>query len=345
MSSLIQSSGLTNFSVPNGIILVTDDGAFSLIIAVTHIDGSDPSPTNPLYIAFNDPSSGLSSAAIYTRIVAYPLKITIPSGATLGTIASSACRIWVLAYDVNGTVQLAVSNRFNAATTEVWPFRPDTAMGESTTLMDTGADLATIIYSNPAIAASLSPFRVIGNVTFSTIAIPGFWIANSSVQTEMTGPGSKRPGELVQRKWRPEFQVITGTSLVPLDDTIPTGGSEGNVFIAVSFQAVSAANILQHQVSITLAHTLTSEPCVGYVRNVTGSITIGAGIQTSPAVANKPFLMLLDCRSLAYAITAVNYSLIIGATTGGTLTMNGASSARLLGGVLTSSYCIDEIMG
>jgi hypothetical protein len=237
----MSSSGLTGFSVPNGAISITDDGANNLTIAILTAAGTAPSPTNPLYIAFNNPTAYTS----YTRIITYPLTITIPAGATLGTLANVPARVWIAAYDVNGTVQLAVSNRISG--TDVLPFRPDTNMGEATTLISGASNSAGVLYSNPAISASFTPYRVIGNFTYELFAflVAGNWGSSGAPdRIEMMGPGSKRPGELVQRRYLTSSAVATGTTLVPLDNTIPQSG-EGDQYLAAPIRIVSRANILQ----------------------------------------------------------------------------------------------------
>lgn len=63
---------------------------------------------NPTKLDFR--SSTLSSGAVNSRTVASQISVTVPSGATLGTINNQQARLAIIAIDNAGTVEAAVTN-------------------------------------------------------------------------------------------------------------------------------------------------------------------------------------------------------------------------------------------
>jgi hypothetical protein len=334
MSSVIVSSGQTGYAIPNAKISVTDDGSNNLTVAVLTAAGSDPSPTSPLYIAFND----VLLTTLYARIITYPLKIIIPAGATLGTFDGYSSRIWIAAFDVNGTVNLAVCTC--RAGGDIYPIGADKLGGAGAAAISAASDSPGVFYAGSAISGAV---RLIGNFTYEiALAVAGNWSGGTPTRIEMMGPNSPRPGDIVQSRFKSTGgAVATGTSLIPLDDTNPVLG-EGDVFLVHSFAALSLANILRHRVDLNVAHSLAAQPCAVYLNAI--STTFAVGWNTSPA-ANAPFPLRIDQLTTPATTVARDFNVVAGGTTGGTLTLNGTGGARKFGGFLASTYTIDEIWG
>lgn len=126
---------------------------------------------DPCFIDFR--SSSLGSGSILARVVTSQISLTIPGGATLGTVSGVSSQLAVIAIDNGGTVELAVINLASI-----------TSLNESslitTTSISAASTSANTFYS--ATARSNVPYRVVGMVE-STQAAAGTWTtAPSRVQ-------------------------------------------------------------------------------------------------------------------------------------------------------------------
>jgi hypothetical protein len=125
----------------------------------------------PTPITFRN--SSLGSGAINNRMVTTVLSLTIPSGATLGTVNAVQSRLVLLAIDNAGTVELAVVNIAGGN-------QLDETNLISTTAISAGSTSANTIYSTTA--RTSVPYRVVGFIE-STQTTAGTWAtAPSTIQ-------------------------------------------------------------------------------------------------------------------------------------------------------------------
>lgn len=135
--------------------------------------------------------------------------------------------------------------------------------------------------------------------------------------------------------------VSTGTTLMPIDDTLPQI-TEGDEFMTLAITPTSATNKLKIDIVCHLANDNTNGVVAALFQDATAS-ALAVGFQG----------MQLNNQALAVVFT---YTMIAGTTSettfrirggssggGGTTTFNGQSEARLFGGVLASSIIITEI--
>lgn len=130
---------------------------------------------NPTVLDFR--SNTLSSGTINTRTVGAAVSVTVPSGATLGTLSGVAARLVLLAIDNAGTVELAIVNFAGGIVLD------ETAL-ISTTAISAGATSNSVVYSTAA--RSNVPFRVVGYIT-STQTTAGTWATAPSAIQGMGG--------------------------------------------------------------------------------------------------------------------------------------------------------------
>lgn len=144
--------------------LIASVAANALTIDVKNKLGSNPSNQSPCQIGMRSstPGSGLYNQ----RIVNYPVTLTVPTGATLGTPSIFASYLFVYLIDNAGVVELAISSRL---------FSEDQLI--STTAISGSSTSALIMYS--ASARSNVPFRLVGRM-ISSQATAGTWAANPS---------------------------------------------------------------------------------------------------------------------------------------------------------------------
>ncbi len=122
----------------------------------------------------NIPSNG----AIVSRFVPTAIGLTVPAGATLGTVSGVQSRIVVLAIDNGGTVELAVVNLAGGVSLD------ETGL-INTAVLNAASNSASTIYSQGA--RSNVAYRVMGYVQ-STQAAAGTW---SSSPTQVQGQGGQ----------------------------------------------------------------------------------------------------------------------------------------------------------
>src|SRR5215470_8902136 len=95
--------------------LVASVAGNALTIAVKTLAGNNPSSSDPVFFLFRDASAGY---AVIEQTAA--LSITVPSGATLGTVNGQANRIWVGVFNSGGTAVLGVYNSLNGTNILCW---------------------------------------------------------------------------------------------------------------------------------------------------------------------------------------------------------------------------------
>lgn len=141
-------------------------GSSALTVALKGKDGNDPSASNIVLIGFR--SSTAASGVYVQRSITSAVSLTVPSGATLGSVSAKQSTLYVVAIDDGGTIRLGICGS---------KFLLDEGTLISSTLISTGADSDTVLYSDPAVTSKA--FRVIGRIT-STQATAGTWATTPS---------------------------------------------------------------------------------------------------------------------------------------------------------------------
>jgi hypothetical protein len=248
--------------------LVTSIGSNALTITVKTLAGNTPSTTDPVWFLITNGSGG------YTVIEqTSALSLTVPAGASLGTVSGQAGRQYVAVWNNGGTAVLGIYNSLNSTGPSILCW--DETSAASGTGITSGSTLAQVWYT----ASSLSSknFRVIG-VLESSQSTGGQWA--TAVTAKLFGPGSKKPGDPVQEV--PAFDStspsLTGTNYVAL-----TGKT---VVIPVQ----SAANIIRVEASGLLSANGGEQGLIRLSRGTTANTnmfgsegtvaTFGANVQT-----------------------------------------------------------------
>jgi len=195
----------------------------ALTIALKDRNGNDPSATSPIIVGFFGQSGPVS------RAVSGALSITIPNGATLGTVNGQANRIWIGLFDNAGTPVLGVYNSlFVGGSGSFTVISWDETSAVNSTAISAGSTNPQTWYTNGAVTGK--NFRILGYIE-SAQPTAGAWTA-SLTKTQIFGSGVKKPGDVVQ------------SSIV-----IPASGTSTSVTFAVitnqtSLLSVSSASNL-----------------------------------------------------------------------------------------------------
>ncbi|WP_167792507.1 hypothetical protein, partial [Candidatus Macondimonas diazotrophica] len=129
-------------------------------IAIKTLAGTDPSPTDPVRIAFNTTTGGFEVLELTAA-----LSVTFSSGSTGGAVANLAFKVGVLLFNNAGTLAMGAVVRPSG-------IRDNSVVSTTAEGGAGGADSPRVIYS--AAALSNVRCRVLGYVTY-TLATPGTW--------------------------------------------------------------------------------------------------------------------------------------------------------------------------
>lgn len=205
-------------------------------------------------------SASLGSGTISRRNVVSAPALTVPAGATLGTVSGVQSTIVVLALDNAGVVQLGVVNLSGGTNLD------ETTLINATAITS-GSSLANVVYSTSSVSGV--PYRVMGFIQ-STQATAGTWATTPS---EVQGQGGQTIIGMPKITLAAPQNTTSGTSI---DFTgIPAGVKR----VTITFTAVSTNGVSNPQVQIGSGGIQTT----GYVSSST--VLTGAAV-TQTVVAS-----------------------------------------------------------
>lgn len=210
-------------------------------------------------------------------------------------------------------------------------------MPDETILNQTQADLENQV----VIVADGTPTA--GQYGRFTSAYQSEGVAPAAVALELRTATPGGAGIVIQVEQTQTGAVATGSGTIPLDDSIPQI-SEGTEFLTVTLTPTDAANLLKVDVSIVLA-------CNTAFRNVTvaafkSGSTDAIGCATSPVPGDEAGWIrnvTFSCFVTAGVTTPVTISVRAGCETSGTITVNGTTGTRFMGGAFASTLCVTEV--
>lgn len=134
--------------------------------------------------------------------------------------------------------------------------------------------------------------------------------------------------------------VATGTTILPLDDTIPQI-TEGTEFMTLSITPTSATNKLEITVNCLLSDNTTAR-CIAALFKDAVANALAAAVATTGA-AGVASMLSFKHTMISGTTSAITFRVRAGAQIASTTTFNGVGGARLFGGVAASSIIIKEI--
>ena len=134
--------------------------------------------------------------------------------------------------------------------------------------------------------------------------------------------------------------VATGTTTIPFDDTIPQN-TEGTEFLTVTITPRSATNALFIQAVMNYSYSIVNTVTMALFQDSTANALAASSEygSTATGMINSG----LSHYMTAGTTSATTFKIRAGGETAGTLTINGFSGARKLGGVMFSSLIVMEI--
>lgn len=133
--------------------------------------------------------------------------------------------------------------------------------------------------------------------------------------------------------------VNTGTTTVPLDDTIPQF-TEGNNLMSCAITPLSATSKLLIMCNLMCSYSVAATIIASLSVDGTGDAlkTVAVNQATATGLVNISIIHMMTSGTTS----ALTYRVKVGGSTAGTITINGQSGARKFGGVAKSSIDIIE---
>jgi hypothetical protein len=155
------------------------------------------------------------------------------------------------------------------------------------------------------------------------------------------GPGVPRTGDIIQVAQNSTGAVATGTTTVPDDDTIPQS-TEGDQYMSQAITPTSAINQLQIDITANWSSSVNVRHVLALFQDATASALAAVmDFTLTTAQASKP--SVLRWVMAAGTTSATTFKLRMGPTAAGTVTFNGDTSARKMGGAMASFMRVTEI--
>lgn len=154
-------------------------------------------------------------------------------------------------------------------------------------------------------------------------------------------PAYIQPGAVVQVVNTQTGAYASGTTAMPIDDTIPQK-TEGDEYMTLAITPESATNLLIIEVVFNCS-TNTAAKVIGvalFQDDTAGGL---AGVTDTTTAANNPLTVSFVYKMTAGTASATTFKVRAGSQDGTALYFNGSGGARIFGGVMASSITITEI--
>jgi hypothetical protein len=309
-------------------------GSSALTITLSGNDAADPSSTNKVRVPFRSVTA--ATGTFSQVVVSAATTLVISSGSTMGASSATAFRLWIVAFNDGGTLRLGAINCLsgkNIFKLSGWGIASSTAEGGAG-----AADSAQVFYTGSAVTSKA--YTVLGYMTWeSGLTAAGTWDAVPT-RIQLFGPDVPLPGQEVQSVINQTGAVATGTTTVPNDDTIPQN-TEGDEYVTQAITPTSAANVLAIEANAQFAISTGIEAVWALFQDSTANALSAVVVQT--VAADTLSVAAIAHQMQAGTTSATTMKIRGGPESAGTLTFNGASAARRLGGVANSYLGIREV--
>ncbi len=158
--------------------------------------------------------------------------------------------------------------------------------------------------------------------------------------TEAKLATSAKVGRVVQDVFTMSGAVSTGTTTVPLDDTIPQN-TEGDEYLTRSITPIATTSRLVIEAEIFVASNTANVHLIAALFQDSTANALATVAQLTTAIDGVQKLTLKH-EMAAGTTSATTFKVRAGPSAAATVTLNGANAARLFGGVTLSSLRVTE---
>jgi hypothetical protein len=267
------------YNAPINLQIATSVGASALTITVETAAGGTPSGSTPVPFVFSTISGGAVTGAPAVVSLQAALSFTIASGSTMGCQSAVVCRLWIIALNNAGTVQLCAFNALSGTTVLPW----NEGIEQTSQSGTGGGNNAQEYYCNASAVSGAIRALAYLEITETTA---GTWTTAPS-KVQLFGPGIKRPGETVQN---------------PNNSTTSVGTFAGSILAAlssgqtVSITPQSAANVIRVIAAGTVTNTIA---CSG----PTCQLQLARGASTPSTLIGVPVSFTVSAGANQYPIS------------------------------------------
>lgn len=258
----------------------------------------------------------------------------VPSTGTGGSGADTSINLATTNLDntaseggMNGFVKFY--NPLNAAAQKM-------IVGLTTYLAGGGVFQETFVQGDYSLTTAVTNFQVL----MSTGTVTGTIYVYGKSKSASTGSTNVLAGRVVQVVNTQTGAEAHGTTIIPIDDTIPQN-TEGDQYMTLAITPTSATNKLKIDVVFFGGVAAPTEIIVALFQDSTAN-ALAVGSQYCDAATGRRMTTFSHYMT-AGTTSATTFKVRAGSHTGTQLTFNGTSAARLYGGVVASSITITEI--
>jgi len=241
------------------------------------------------------------------------------------------------------TLSGTVIGTYTIGGTPTFPSSVVTLTGSQTltnkTLTSPTINTATI--SNPTLLTdTVSEYTATAGVTIDGVLLKDAKMNGSYITDSTVGNSAVIAGLPVQVVSTPFSAVATGTTTIPLDDTIPQI-TEGTEFMTRAITPKSATNILVIESVLLLSNSASSVEIIGALFQDATANALATTVQFM-ATATGVVTVVVAHTMTAGTTSSTTFRVRAGGHTAGTTTFNGQSGARLFGAITKSYIKITE---
>jgi hypothetical protein len=133
----------------------------------------------------------------------------------------------------------------------------------------------------------------------------------------------------------------TGTTTMPIDDTIPQN-TEGNEYMSLAITPKASTNVLIIEAIIHVSNSAANRSfAAALFQDATANALAASASRVETATAIIP--MVIKHKMTAGTTSSTTFKVRAGATAAGTTTFNGSGGTRVFGGITVSSMTITEV--
>ena len=147
-------------------------------------------------------------------------------------------------------------------------------------------------------------------------------------------------GSVVKTQTTLSQTTLTGTTIIPFDNTIPQS-TEGTNFFSVAFTPTTIGNLIRVETTVYGAYSVAAHVIAALFQDATANALAAISMQTT--TTNQDVHLTLVYQFTAASTAATTLKLNVGGSTAGTFTLNGNAGTSIFGGVATSAFRITEI--
>lgn len=206
----------------------------------------------------------------------------------------------------------------------------------------TSPTINTAIINNPTLKTdTIAEYTAAAGVTIDGVLLKdskmnGSYLTNNSVaHTQLAA------GIIVQNAYTQTSAVSTGTTVIPLDDTIPQI-TEGIQALTLAYTPLSTTNILVIRAQFVGASSIANQNLMACIFQSGSNDAIGMGNTRTAASADIIHSVHADAIMVAGTTSSITFSLRVGGNGAGTTTINGAAGARIFGTINKTKMTITE---